>query len=83
LLSEADVEKKYSIAEARQNLPAIVHEAERAGAIGITRRGHVVARLVSEHEFQRLTRKKPPIDWGPPIDLRGFKFDREEANSRG
>ena len=27
------MEKKYSIAEARQHLPAIVHEAERAGAV--------------------------------------------------
>ncbi len=44
------MEKKYSIAEARQHLPAIVHEAERAGGVRITRRGQVVARLVSENE---------------------------------
>ncbi len=48
------MEKKYSIAEAQQQLPAIVHEAERAGAVRITRRGQVVARLVSEHELYRL-----------------------------
>jgi len=77
------VEKKYSIAEARQHLPAIVHEAERVGAVRITRRGQVVARLVSEHEFQRLARRKRRIDWGAMlIDTRGFKFDREEANAR-
>ncbi|MGC2518328.1 MAG: type II toxin-antitoxin system prevent-host-death family antitoxin [Burkholderiales bacterium] len=77
------MEKKYSIAEARQQLPAIVHEAERAGAVRITRRGQVVARLVSEHEFQRLARRKHRIDWGATlIDTRGFKFDREEANAR-
>jgi len=77
------MEKKYSIAEARQHLPAIVHEAERAGAVCITRRGQVVARLVSEHEFQRLARRKPRIDWGTMlIDTRGFKFDRDEANAR-
>ncbi len=77
------MEKKYSIAEARQHLPAIVHEAERAGAVRITRRGQVVARLVSEHEFQRLARRKPRIDWGTMlIDTRGFKFDRDEANAR-
>jgi len=77
------VEKKYSIAEARQHLPAIVHEAERAGGVRITRRGQVVARLVSEHEFQRLSRRKRRIDWGTMlIDMRGFKFDREEANAR-
>jgi len=77
------MEKKYSIAEARQHLPAIVHEAERAGTVRITRRGQVVARLVSEHEFQRLAHRKGRIDWGTMlIDTRGFKFDRDEANAR-
>ena len=78
------MEKKYSIAEARQSLPAIVHEAERTGAVRITRRGHLVARLVAEHEFQRLVHGRQPIDWGTTlIDTSGFEFDREEANARG
>ena len=77
------MEKKYSIAEARQQLPAIVHEAERTGAVRITRRGQVVARLISEHEFQRLARRRRRIDWGTTlVDTRGFKFAREEANAR-
>ena len=77
------MEKKYSIAAARQQLPAIVREAERTGAVRITRRGQVVARLISEDEFQRLSRRKRRIDWGTMlIDTRGFKFDREEANAR-
>ena len=77
------MEKKYSIAEARQQLAAIVRKAERTGAVRITRRGQVVARLISEDEFQRLSRPKRRIDWGTMlIDMRGFKFDREEANAR-
>jgi prevent-host-death family protein len=77
------VEKKYSIAQVRQQLSAIVREAERAGAVRITCRGQVVARLISEHEFQRLLRRKRRIDWGTMlIDTRGFKFDRDEANAR-
>jgi len=77
------VEKKYSIAEARQQLAAIVRKAERTGAVRITRRGQVVARLISEDEFQRLSHRKRRIDWGTMlIDTRGFKFDREEANAR-
>ena len=73
----------YSIAQARQNLPAVVHEAERAGEVRITRRGEVVARLVAESEFQRLTRRKGPSDWGARlVSLRGFRFDRDEANAR-
>ena len=52
-------------------------------AVRITRRGQVVARLVSENEFQRLTRRKRRIDWGTTlIDTRDFKFDRDEANVR-
>lgn len=75
--------KTYSIAQARQNLPAVVHEAERAGEVRITRRGEVVARLVAESEFRRLTRRKGPIDWGARlVSLRGFRFDRDEANTR-
>ena len=74
---------KYSIAEARQKLPAIVHEAERAGEVRITRRGEVVARLVAEHEYQRLAVRKRPIEWGEQLaDIRHFKFDREDANAR-
>jgi len=77
------MKKKYSIAKAQRNLRAIVREAERMGAVRITRRGQVVARLVSENEFQRLTRRKRRIDWGTMlIDTRGFKFDRDEANAR-
>ena len=77
------MEKKYSIAAARQQLAAIVHEAERTGAVRITRRGQVVARLISENEFQHLSHRKRRIDWGTMlIDTRGLKFDREEANAR-
>jgi antitoxin (DNA-binding transcriptional repressor) of toxin-antitoxin stability system len=77
------MEKKYSIAEARYDLPALVHEAERSGAVRITRRGEVVARLIAEREFQRLVHRRHRIDWGTTlIDTRDFEFDREQANAR-
>jgi prevent-host-death family protein len=77
------MDKKYSIAEARRKLLAILNEVERAGAVCITRRGQVVARVISEREFQRLARGKRRIDWGTMlVDTRGFTFDREEANAR-
>ena len=47
--------KSYSIAEARNGLPGIVHEVERAGQVEITRRGKRVAVLVSSAEYLRLT----------------------------
>ena len=45
---------KYSIAEARDNLARIVHEAEAAGPVELTRRGRSVAVLVSISEYERL-----------------------------
>lgn len=46
--------RRYSIAEARHNLAAIVHELEDQPVIELTRRGEPVAVLVSMERYQRL-----------------------------
>ena len=46
-------EREYSIAEARDKLPALVHEAERGRFVRITRRGKRAAVLISEAEYRR------------------------------
>jgi prevent-host-death family protein len=46
--------KRYSIAEARHNLAAIIHELEQAAPIELTRRGEPVAVLLSADTYQRL-----------------------------
>jgi len=46
--------KRYSIAEARHNLAAIVHELDRRARIELTRRGEPVAVLLSMREYRRL-----------------------------
>ena len=46
--------KKYSIADARNNLARVVHEVEEEGAIELTRRGKSVAVLLSLEEYKRL-----------------------------
>ena len=46
--------KRYSIADARSNLPSIVDEAEAGEEIELTRRGKPVAAIVSLRELQRL-----------------------------
>lgn len=48
--------KKYSIAEARDNLPGVVHEAEAGARVELTRRGKPVAVLLSLDEYERLAR---------------------------
>lgn len=50
--------KKYSIAEARHGLAAIVKELEQQPVIQITRRGQPVAVLVSRNEYERLSRQR-------------------------
>ncbi len=46
--------KRYSIAEARSNLPTIVDQAEAGQEIALTRRGKAVAVVVSLEAFARL-----------------------------
>ena len=48
--------KQYSIAQARDRLPAIVHEAEVGDAIELTRRGKPVAVVMSLREYQQVVR---------------------------
>ena len=49
--------KTVTIAEAKQTLPALVHEAERLGEIELTRRGRPVAYLVSAEQHARIPRR--------------------------
>lgn len=48
------MEKSYSIAEARDNLAAIIHDVEETCAAELTRRGKPVAVLLSVEEYRRL-----------------------------
>jgi len=52
---------KYTIAEARHNLAAIVHELDDKDSIELTRRGEPVAVLLSMNAYRRLT--LPPKDF--------------------
>jgi prevent-host-death family protein len=50
--------KKYSIAEARDNLATMVHEVEEGATVELTRRGRLVAVLIGVEDFERLSPKK-------------------------
>ena len=47
--------ERYSITEARRNLPRLVREVERGKTVELTRRGASVAMLISRHRFKQLT----------------------------
>jgi prevent-host-death family protein len=51
--------KRYSIAEARAHLPAIVDQAEGGHEVELTRRGKPVAVVLSLREFSRLRNDRP------------------------
>ncbi len=46
--------KRYSIADARHNLAAIIHELEQTSPIELTRRGEPVAVLLSTDAYRGL-----------------------------
>jgi len=52
---------EYSIAEAKNQLPKIVHEVESEGAVQLTRRGRPVAVILSGFEYERLLRCAVPM----------------------
>lgn len=53
--------KQYSISEARNSLPALVHSVEDGTPVELTRRGRAVAVLVSVSMFDRLLRRRPDL----------------------
>lgn len=50
--------QSYAIAEARANLPTLIAEVEAGVAVELTRRGKVVAVMISVAEYQRLRSKR-------------------------
>jgi prevent-host-death family protein len=54
--------KRYSIAEARSNLPAIVDQVQAGQEVELTRRGKPVAVVVSLREIERLRSKPARFD---------------------
>jgi antitoxin Phd len=59
IFEEAVMNKQYSIAEARDHLPSIVHGVERGTPIELTRRGKPVAVLMSVEDYHRLSPVEP------------------------
>lgn len=49
---------RYSIAQARDRLARLVHDAEKGAAVELTRRGKPVAVLVSVSDYRRLRSSK-------------------------
>ena len=70
--------KDYSIAEARNHLPRIIHDAEMGDSIQLTRRGKPVAILLSMQVYDRLTAKAPKKGFWRAIQ--GFRASHDLDN---
>lgn len=75
---------RHSIAEARNNLPRLVRDAEHGKAVELTRRGEPVAVLIGRREFERLTgRYRAFADafdaFSEKVDLSELAIDPDEV----
>ncbi len=57
------MEKQFTIAEAKNNLPAIIHSVEDGPSVKLTRHGKQVAVLLSIHEYEQLAKNNIGF-WG-------------------
>ena len=70
------MQNEFSISEAKNRLPTIIHYVEKGPYIKLTRRGKPVAVLLSIQAYERLSRKYTGF-WSAVSEFRR-KFDDEE-----
>ena len=60
---------QYTISEAKNRLPSIIHSVERVPSVKLTRRGRPVAILLSIKEYEKLVNKNIGF-WNALTDFR-------------
>ena len=70
------MEEQYTIADAKNKLPALIHFVESGKAVKLTRHGKPVAVLLSITDYQRLNRKKE----GYWVALNAFRENMEKES---
>lgn len=66
---------RYSVAEARTHLPAIIDQAEAGEAVELTRRGRSVAVVLSREAFEQLRSERPRFGDAYRAFLQRFTLD--------
>ena len=69
--------KRVSIAQAKNELPALIREVEGGESIALTRHGRTAAVLVSEAEYRRAAERLVAID--PWQAIVGWRRDQVEG----
>ena len=75
--------REYSIADARNDLPSIVHDVERGEPVRLTRHGRPVAVILSKAEFERLSKNREPTDFVSLLDAWRDSVDFEASGITG
>jgi len=78
--------RRHSIADARNNLPDLVRQAESGKPVELTRRGEPVAVLVGRKDYDRLTASSRTFvdaweKFSRSVDLRHANIDPDEVFS--
>lgn len=78
------MDEQHSIAEARNQLPRLVREAESGKAVELTRRGEAVAVLIGRREYERLAARPRRFSeaWAAftrEVDLEDLKIDPDDV----
>jgi len=63
------MQKRFSIVEAKNKLPSIIHGVETGDSVELTRRGKPVATLLSIKEYERLCGKSQNF-WSGLMSIR-------------
>jgi len=58
---EVTMARQYSVAHAKNNLPALIHEAELGSPVEITRHGKPVAVILAFAEYNRMLGDRPDL----------------------
>ena len=78
------MDEQHSIAEAREQLPRLVRDAEAGKAIELTRRGEAVAVLIGRQQYERLVARSRRFSeawdaFAREVDLQGLAIDPDEV----
>jgi len=80
------MDKQFSIAEAKNKLPAIIHEVEHGPPATLTRHGTPVAVVISVRQYEAMTQHKPDfwnaiVKWRQSIQADGDAVSDTDFNN--
>jgi prevent-host-death family protein len=87
LATRFPMSRQVSVADAKNHLPAILHEVEQGSPVEITRHGKPVAVILSMNDYRRLDGRRPDLvealrDWRANAAITDEEIEEVFANTR-